>query len=234
MDKKIKRELKSLAKPEKATAYLRFFKTGPGEYGEGDKFLGITTPELKDVIQKYYKNISLSEVQNLLNGSFHEERSVALSILTRKFDKADELERKKIYEIYLSNTANINNWDLVDISAEYIVGPYIENKDRSVLYKLAKSENLWERRIAIISTFHFIKNKDNDDTFRIAEVLMNDKHDLIHKAVGWMLREVGKRSGEDVLKKFLDKHYKTMPRIMLRYSIEKFDDKTRKHYLAKS
>lgn len=240
MDKKIKQELKSLSNPEKAKNLMRFFKTGPGQYGEGDKFLGITVPEQKAVAKKYYKDIPLSEVQNLLNSLIHEERLVALTILVFKFKKATETERTKIYEMYLKNTKNINNWDLVDLSACYIVGPYLENlpgrqagKNRSILYKLAKSDNLWEKRIAVLSTFHFIKNQDNKDFFAIAEILLSDKHDLIHKAVGWMLREVGKKSGEDELKSFLDKHYKTMPRTMLRYSLEKFDEKTRKYYMSK-
>lgn len=240
MDKKIKQELKSLSNPEKAKNLMRFFKTAPGQYGEGDKFLGITVPEQKAVAKKYYKDIPLSEVQNLLNSLIHEERLVALTILVFKFKKATETERTKIYEMYLKNTKNINNWDLVDLSACYIVGPYLENlpgrqagKNRSILYKLAKSDNLWEKRIAVLSTFHFIKNQDNKDFFAIAEILLSDKHDLIHKAVGWMLREVGKKSGEDELKSFLDKHYKTMPRTMLRYSLEKFDEKTRKYYMSK-
>lgn len=240
MDKKIKQELKSLSNPKKAKIYLRFFKTGPGEYGEGDKFIGITTPEAKAIVKKYYKDITLVEVQNLLNSQIHEERSIALGILVSKFKKADESLKKEIYDLYLKNTKNINNWDLVDLSACYIVGPYLENlpgrqagKNRSILYKLAKSDNLWEKRIAVLSTFHFIKNQDNKDFFAIAEILLSDKHDLIHKAVGWMLREVGKKSGEDELKSFLDKHYKTMPRTMLRYSLEKFDQKTRKHYMSK-
>ncbi|KAF0249541.1 MAG: DNA alkylation repair protein [bacterium] len=225
----IKNKLQSLANPEIAKHSQRFFKTASGQYAAGDIFLGIRAPQLRQ-LAKEYKTIEVTEAEELLKSELHEQRTLALLILVLIFAKANEAIRQQIYDLYLNNTSFINNWDLVDCSAEHIVGKFLVNKDKAILYNLANSTDLWERRIAIIATFHFIKNKDFTETLRIAEILLQDKHDLIHKAVGWMLREVGKRElnfEED----FLAKHYKNMPRTMLRYAIEKFPEKRRQQYL---
>ena len=204
----------------------RFFKTSKGEYGEGDIFLGAKVPEIRSVI-KNHKELSFKELQELLDSKIHEYRLAALLILVNQYTKT---KSETIVEFYLGNTKNINNWDLVDLSADKIRGTYLLDKDKKILYSLARSNNLWERRIAILSTFHFIKNNQFQDTLKISEILLKDKHDLIHKAVGWMLREVGKRD-QELEESFLKKHYKSMPRTMLRYSIEKFKEKKRKKYL---
>lgn len=227
----IQQKLCELADPEIAEHSQRFFKTGPGEYGEGDKFLGIRVPNIRKIARRF-KQISLEETEKLLHSHFHEERLCALVILVNKFNKAGPKEKKNIFNLYLSNTKYINNWDLVDSSAQYIIGQYLLDKDRAILYSLAKSDNLWERRIAIMSTFYFIKNDDFDDTLVIAEHLLNDEHDLIHKAVGWMLREVGNRKIE-VEERFLDKHIEDMPRTMVRYAIEKMPEDKRQSYLSR-
>ena len=230
MYQEIKKELQKLANPAKAKIYLRFFKTGKDEYGEGDVFLGINVPNQHKVATKFYKNVRISEVKKLLRSRVHEHRQVALMILVEKFKRVTEVEKKEIFNLYLDYTKWINNWDLVDLSSPKIVGVYLFNTSRNVLYCLAKSKNLWEKRISIVSTYEFIRNKDYKDTLKIAKILIHDKHDLIHKAVGWMLREVGKRNLKAEIE-FLDKHYKQMPRTMLRYAIEKFDLKLRKHYM---
>ena len=218
-------ELREASNPEKAKILQRFFKTGPGQYGEGDIFLGLVAQQ-SHALAKKYKDLKLKDLQTLLNSKIHEHRSIALEILVKTYKKNPE----EIYKFYLSNTKYINNWDLVDLSAHKIVGIYLENKPRDILYKLARSQNLWEKRIAIISTFHFIRQNDFQDALNISEILLQDKHDLIHKAVGWMLREVGKRN-QPTLEKFLKKHYKKMPRTMLRYSIERFEEPLRQSYL---
>ncbi len=223
--------LRELADSEVAERSKRFFKTGPGEYGEGDQFHGIRVPKIRKIAGRF-KELSLSETERLLHSDFHEERLCALIILVNKSKKADPKELEKIYQLYLKNTTYINNWDLVDTSAEHIIGRYLADKDRTILYTLAKSNDLWERRISIMSTFHFIKNNDFNDALKIAELLLNDKHDLIHKATGWMLRELGKRKIE-AEKDFLDRHIQNMPRTMLRYAIEKMPEKTRKSYLKR-
>jgi len=225
----IKKELNSLSDKEKAKILSGFFKTGKGEYGEGDKFLGITIPEQRKIEKKY--DLTLKEIQELLNSNIHEYRLTALFMLIKKYKNSEN--KKQIYKFYLKNTKNINNWDLVDLSAPNILGDYLIDKDRKILHKLAESKNLWERRIAILATYTFIRKNDFDDTLKIAEMLLNDKHDLIHKAVGWMLREVGKRNIEKE-EQFLKKHHKKMPRTMLRYAIEKLDKKKRKYYLNKT
>jgi 3-methyladenine DNA glycosylase AlkD len=222
-------KLKSLADPQIANQSQRYFKTAPGEYAEGDIFLGIRAPKLRQ-LAKEYKTIKITQAEELLQSEFHEQRTLALLILCLIFTKAEETDRKKIYNLYLNNTKLINNWDLVDCSAEHIVGKFLFSKDKSPLYKLSSSKDLWERRISIISTFYFIKNKEFADTLKIAEGLLKDKEDLIHKAVGWMLREVGKRDLE-VEKNFLAQYYKNMPRTMLRYAIEKFPEDIRQQYL---
>lgn len=225
----LKKELEENFDLEKAKLSQRFFKTMKGEYGEGQKFLGIDTL-IKRKIAKKYENLNLDDLQKLLGINIHDYKFIALVILINKFQKADERGQKKIFDLYIKNSKNINNWDLVDISAPNIVGQYLLNKDKKILYKLAKSENIWEKRISIISTFSFIRENQFEDTLRISEILLNDDHDLIHKAVGWMLREVGNKN-RGVEEKFLKKHYRNMPRTMLRYAIEKFSENLRKSYL---
>lgn len=226
----LQQQLKKLANPKKAIDVARFFKTGKGEYGEGDVFLGITVPEIR-IVAKQYKDLSLKEIQKLLQSKIHEERLLALIILVNQFKQADEDKQQQIFDLYLSNTKYINNWDLVDASAEYIVGAYLIKRSKTILKTLAQSKSLWERRIAIIATFQFIKQKQHEHTFIIAKILLRDDHDLIHKAVGWMLREVGKRISEAIEETFLQQYYQQMPRTMLRYAIERFDEKKRKKYL---
>ena len=227
--KSLKKELRDIADPEIAEHSMRFFKTGKGEYGEGDKFLGIRVPVLRQLAKKY-RDLELPDIKKFLQSSFHEERLCALIMLVNKFLKGSEKVKKDIFKFYIGSIDYINNWDLVDSSAHYIVGVYLEKRDRDILYKMAESDNLWKRRIAIISTFHLIKKKIFKDALFISEVLLKDKEDLIHKAVGWMLREIGKRdiSAE---KDFLDKHYQEMPRTMLRYAIERFQETERQKYL---
>jgi len=225
----IEKRIESEGNAEKAKLLSRFFKTGKGEYGEGDIFLGLVVP-VERKIAKEFRGMDIKDIQTLLDSKVHEKRMIALFILVDRYKKAKGEEREKIFEFYLKNTTNINNWDLVDLSAPNIVGDYLLNEERKLLYSLAKSDKLWERRISIISTAAFIRNNQFEDTIKISEILMKDKHDLIHKAVGWMLREVGKRNEEE-LKSFLRRHYKNMPRTMLRYSIEKFPENVRKKYL---
>lgn len=207
----------------------KFFKTAKGEYAEGDKFLGIRVPAIRKLVKKY-RGLSISEASLFLKSIFHEERLFSLLMLVDIFNKANKEDKEAIYTLYLNNTKFINNWDLVDCSAEHIVGAYLRGVDKEPIYNLAKSESLWERRISIMSTFHFIKHNEFGDTLNISEILLLDEEDLIHKAVGWMLREVGKRNIE-VEEGFLKKHYKRMPRTMLRYAIEKFDGDKRQMYL---
>ncbi len=225
----IKKRLRKLGNKEHAAVSRRFFKTAPGEYGAGDIFLGIKVPVLRK-LAKEYLDLPLKEIKTLLESQYHEERLLSLIIMAGQFSKGDQKKKTNIYELYLQNTRYINNWDLVDVSADKIVGPILINTSRKPLYELARSKILWERRIAIMSTFHFIKNNDFQDTFKIAEMLLDDREDLIHKAVGWMLREIGKRrlSSEEA---FLKKHHSRMPRTMLRYAIEKFPEPKRKRYL---
>ena len=230
MLKQLRKELALKANPKKAKILQGFFKTGKGEYGEGDIFLGLVVPETRKMAEKYLA-LNLAELKKLLNSKIHEERLLALFILTAQFNRAEEKGRQKLFKFYLSQTRNINNWDLVDLSADKIVGSHLKNKDKKILYQLAKSRNLWERRIAILATFYFIKQGQAKETLKIAEILLNDKHDLIQKAVGWMLREVGKRCGEKTEEKFLKQHCRKMPRTMLRYAIERFPENKRKKYL---
>lgn len=222
---RIQREIQSSANRGKAKFLARYFKTGKGEYGEGDVFLGLTVPQVRAIAKKH-KDISLKDVEKLLQSPIHEYRLTALIILTEK------ALTHEIVDLYLRNTKYINNWDLVDLSSHEILGTWLLNKSRNMLYKLAKSKNIWERRIAIISTFTFLKEKQLSDSLNLAEILLQDEHDLMHKAVGWALREVGKRD-EKALTDFLDKHHKTMPRTTLRYAIERFSEAKRKQYLKK-
>jgi 3-methyladenine DNA glycosylase AlkD len=224
-------DFKKFSDPVRAEKLSGFFKTGKGEYGEGDVFLGIKVPEQRKLAKKY-SGLTLTEIQGLLSSKFHEYRLTSLFILVDKYRRSDDDVKREIVEFYLKNTIKVNNWDLVDSSAVYILGDYLLDKDRSILYTLAKSKNIWERRIAIISTSAFIREDQFSDTIKISEILLNDKKDLIHKAVGWMLREVGKRD-QKVEEEFLKKHSKGMPRTMLRYAIEKFNEKKRRFYLEK-
>jgi len=227
----VKKELNKYANPQKAKISSRFFKTGKGEYGQGDVFLGISVPNQRKVAGDF-KELPLSQTAKLLQSRVHEHRLTALLILVSQFQKGEEKIKKQIFDLYLKNYKYINNWDLVDLSAPKIVGAYLLEKPekRKVLYQLACSNNLWKKRIAMLSTYTFIKNNQFTDTLKIAEILLDDKHDLIHKAVGWMLREIGKIDQKEE-ELFLKKHYKTMPRTMLRYAIEKFNEKKRKSYL---
>lgn len=225
----LREDLRRLSRPDKAEALGRFFKTGKGQYGEGDLFLGVVVPDQRRVAAKY-SCLAGKELRKLISSPIHEERLVCLIILILKFRKSDFNGRKEIFDFYLKHLSHVNNWDLVDISSGVIVGEYLLDKDRSLLYELARSEKLWERRISIISTSAFIKTNDFRDALRLARLLLPDKHDLIHKAVGWMLREVGKRDLK-VLQTFLDEHHKKMPRTMLRYAIEKFPEHERRAYL---
>lgn len=226
---KMKRELNKLKNPQKAKILSRFFKTGKGEYAEGDIFLGLTVPQERQVAKRY-PHLTLKELEKLLSSKIHEYRLTALVILVNKYRKADNKEKRGIFNFYLARTKNINNWDLVDLSTSNIVGSYLLNEDKSILYKLAKSKNLWERRIAILSTYAFIKNGQFADTLKISKILLSEEHDLIHKAVGWMLREVGKRD-QKILEDFLKNYSQKMPRIMLRYAVEKFSEEKRKFYM---
>jgi len=225
----IRARLQKLGTKKRAKVSQRFFKTGPGEYGEGDIFLGVTVPELRQLATAY-QAITLREVAQLLRSAIHEARLLALLILVRAYGRGDEHAQKRIYELYLKNTRHINNWDLVDASAEHIVGAFLMGRSRKPLYALARSSDLWERRIAILATFHFIKRGAFAETLKIAGMLLSDKEDLIHKAVGWMLREVGKRDIR-IEERFLKEHYKKMPRTMLRYAIERFPESKRQRYL---
>lgn len=225
-------DLKKLKDPKKSEHDSRYFKTGKGEYGEGDIFWGISTPQLMSVVKKYFQ-LPFEEIAELLSSKVHPVRSAGVAILVNRYQKTkNPSEKKEIAEFYMNNRKGINNWDLVDISAPKILGDYFFDKDKSILYRFAKSENLWERRIAIMTTFGFIYKNQFSDTLQIAEILLNDEEDLIHKAVGWMLREVGKRDLKTE-EKFLDKYYKKMPRTMLRYAIEKFPEDKRRRYLEK-
>lgn len=226
---KIRTELQQLGDGQRAIVLQKFFKTGKGEYGEGDVFLGIRVPILRKMADEY-QNITIKETKQLLESSFHEERMLALLVLIHKYTKGNEHAKKNIYNLYLKNTKFVNNWDLVDVSAEHIIGNFLMDKDKAPLYILVKSNVLWERRIAIMSTFHYIKQNKFSETCKISGMLISDTEILVHKAVGWMLRKVGKRSLQ-IEKKFLKEHYKTMPRTMLRYAIERFPGSERQKYL---
>ncbi len=227
----IRRRLMAHADAASVPVAQRFFKTGPGEYGEGDVFIGVRVPALRAVCREC-RGADLDAIYPLLRSGVHEERSLALLMLVDAFTRGDEARKRAIYDAYLAHAAFINNWDLVDASAAQIVGGWLSDRSRTPLRKLAKSSSLWERRIAIIATFHFIRRGEFEETFRIADLLLRDPHDLIHKAVGWMLREVGNRDGA-AERRFLDDRYSKMPRTMLRYAIEKFPERERQRYLKK-
>jgi 3-methyladenine DNA glycosylase AlkD len=227
----LQQELQQLADSTQQENLQRFFKTGEGEYGEGDIFLGIKVPVQRKVAKKYQK-LPLSDIQTLLQSKIHEYRFTALILLISRYTQANDSQKLPLFDFYLNNTQYINNWDLVDISAPKIIGHYLLDKPRDILYQLARSTHLWERRIAIIATMPFIKQQDFKDTLRLAEILLNDEHDLIHKAVGWMLREVGKQD-QTVEEDFLNQYSQKMPRTMLRYAIEKLSKEKRQFYLKK-
>ena len=219
------RRLKEIADPEHARVVQSFFKTGPGEYGEGDRFLGLRVPEIRAVVREY-RELAMAEVETLLASPFHEARVLALLIMVHRY-KSDP----SVYHVYMRNLRHVNNWDLVDTSAPHIVGAHLESRSRAPLRKLARSKSLWERRIAMIATQRFIRNGEFEDALQIATLLIDDEHDLIHKAVGWMLREVGDRD-VDILRRFLQKHAATMPRTALRYAIEHFSPAERKRWMG--
>ncbi|NOQ21504.1 MAG: DNA alkylation repair protein [Candidatus Aegiribacteria sp.] len=225
----VTRELRKFAEPERARVHQRFFKTGRGEYGEGDKFLGIRVPHIRKLVRKF-RGLSLADTEKLLHSSWHEERLFALLVMVDSFKRSSDESGENIYDLYMDSTRWINNWDLVDLSAPHIPGGWLYGRDRKPLYEFAESDDLWKKRIAVISTHHFIRKNDFSDTLAISEKLIKDNHDLIHKAVGWMLREVGKRDLE-IEEEFLRKHYMNMPRTMLRYAIEKFPEEKRQKYL---
>jgi len=227
----IKDELQQFADKDKAEFLPRYFKVYPGGYGAGDIFIGVTVPNQRKVVKKFYQQIPLEHLEHLLHAPIHEYRLTALLLLVYKFEKLKtEHEKKPIVDLYLANTSYINNWDLVDLSADKILGAYLLNKEKDILYELANSNDLWEQRMAIMATFYVIRYNRYDDTLKIAGLLLKHPHDLIHKAVGWMLREIGKRDF-DVEFNFLRVHYKKMPRTMLRYSIEKFEEPLRQQFL---
>lgn len=227
----VKNSLASYNDKKRGDNLYKFFQVYPGGYGEGDQFIGVTVPNQRIVSKKYYQSITLNELEQLIREPIHEHRLTALFMLVLKFQNSkDESQQKEVVELYLRNLDWVNSWDLVDSSAHLILGPYLMNKDRELLYELAANANFWVQRVAIIATLHFIRNGQFDDTLKIAEILLNHKHDLIHKAVGWMLREVGKKNFE-VEYAFLVKHYNNMPRTMLRYAIERFAEETRQGFL---
>ena len=225
------RQLQKDSSPAKAKVLRSFFKTGPEEYGEGDVFIGVTVPQVRKLAARY-RDAGFPELKSLLQSKVHEQRLLAVIILVMQFRKADVKNKKQIFDFYIKHRKHVNNWDLVDQSAYHIVGAHLKDRDRSLLVRFANSENLWERRMAVVSTFHYIGEGESENTFKIAKLLLNDKHDLIHKAVGWMLREVGKHCSERTLDLFLKKHASRMPRTTLRYAIERFPETKRKRYLA--
>jgi len=224
-------DLNGAADPEQARSLRRFFKTGPGEYGEGDIFLGIRVPVLRTLVKKYRGVITLPDIKKLLASPCHEKRLFSLLLMIDTF-RAQQALRREIFGFYLANTRHINNWDLVDLSAPHIAGAFLQGKSRRPLYRLARSQNLWERRIAMVATLHYIRQGEADTALSIAGILLHDEHDLIHKAVGWMLREVGKRCGVEAEEAFLRRHCTAMPRTMLRYAIERFPEHRRRAFLS--
>jgi 3-methyladenine DNA glycosylase AlkD len=225
----IRKELHRLGRKERAEVSQRFFKTGPGEYGEADVFVGVGAPELRRLAREF-QDLPVREVRSLLKSGIHEERALALLVLVRKYQRGDRQEQECVYNLYMDHLRWVNNWDLVDVSAEHVVGAFLKNKSKKPLYRLARSKNLWERRVSVLATFHYIKGREFSETLKIAEMLLSDEEDLIHKAVGWMLREVGKRDLATE-ERFLKEHYGEMPRTMLRYAIERFPEPERQRYL---
>ncbi len=229
MVSRISKGLREIAEPDRAAKHQKFFKTGEGEYGEGDKFIGVRVPLIRKLVREF-QGLSLEETKTLLFSLWHEERLFALLMMRDSFKRGDDKRKEEIYNLFMNSTSQINNWDLVDSSAPYIAGAWLFDRDRTPLYEFAESDNLWERRIAVISTQYFIRRNNFADTLRIAGILLEDREDLIHKAVGWMLRDVGNRNMKTE-EKFLKKYYRKMPRTMLRYAIEKFPEEKRQMYL---
>lgn len=227
----VEKSLRSVSTPERAKANEWFFKTGKGQYGYGDKFIGVSVPNQRAIV-KQFRDLDLSELKILLHSPFHECRLTSLFILVHQYEQGDSKTKATLTKFYLSNLKYVNNWDLVDSSAHKILGEELINKNREILYKLAKSESMWSRRVAIISTFTFLKDNDFKDALKLAEIYLDDDQDLMHKATGWTLREIGKKSRPTLLK-FLDKHHKKMPRTALRYSIEHLSLDLKKKYMAK-
>ena len=225
LTKTITNELQALSDAEKREIFPKFFKAGKGEYGEGDRFLGVTVPNIR-AIAKLHKDISIEEIRDLIQSEWHEVRLCALIIMVEKSKKKDEVLRKELFNLYLSQTERINNWDLVDLSCRFIIGEYLLDKSRDILYQLAQSPLLWDNRIAIVSTYAFIRKGQLEDTYALSDLMMQHPHDLMHKAIGWMLREAGKRNPER-LYDYVMSHRADMPRTMLRYAIEKFSPKER-------
>jgi 3-methyladenine DNA glycosylase AlkD len=223
-------DIQNAADPAQARNLQRFFKTGPGQYGEGDLFLGITVPVLRALVKKHFLNIRLTDIKKLLCSPYHEKRLFAVLFMVAKFRDKDC--QQTMFDLYMANTRYINNWDLVDQSAPYIAGAFLQHTSRATLYTLARSHDLWERRIAMVATLHFIRQGEAATALDIAAILLHDTHDLIHKAVGWTLREIGKHCGRESEETFLRQHYKTMPRTMLRYAIERFPEDKRQAYLT--
>ena len=229
--REIRQAIHKIASPGKAKVCQSFFKTGPGEYGEGDVFIGVTVPQVRKFAARY-RDADLALLRSLIQSKIHEERLLAVIILVMRFKKADDKNKKQIFDFYIKHRRHINNWDLIDQSAYHIVGAYLKNKNKSLLVRFARAGDLWERRISIVSTFHYICEGQSQHTFKIAKLLLKDEQDLIHKAVGWMLREVGKRCSERELESFLTRHIFHIPRTTLRYAIERFPETKRKKYLA--
>lgn len=229
--KTVQKELRKYASKKRAETSAWFFKTGKGQYGEGDKFIGVSNPDARKVATAH-KDLDFKEVKALLDSKVHEDRFVGAEILVAKYERGDSKEKKKVFDFYLKNRGRINNWDLVDTSASYIVGDFLLDKDRSILYKLIKSKSLWDRRIAVVGAHAFIKQKDFKDIFAFTEMLLGEKEDLMHKALGWMLREVGKKD-ERALTSFLDIHAKALPRTTLRYAIERLAAVQKKRYMER-
>lgn len=225
----VQKRLRDQADADKAKIYKRFFKTGPGEYGEGDQFIGVVVPKIRKIV-KEFRDLPHAEVLKLLHSKVHEDRMTALLIWVWQFQKGDEPTQEKIYKDYLKNVKHINNWDLVDVTVAHIVGAYLYKRNKDILVKLSQSKDLWERRISIVATHYFIRQGLLKPTLKISKKLLQDEHDLIHKAVGWMLRELGKKDVKE-LTHFLNQHIPKMPRTMLRYAIEKFPEKQRQAYL---
>ncbi|MEK7103651.1 MAG: DNA alkylation repair protein [Patescibacteria group bacterium] len=229
--KKVRSDLRVYANPEKAVSLSRFFKTGKGQYGHGDQFIGVTVPNTRKVA-RVYGTLSEGEIASLLHSPIHEERLLALLILVEQYQKGDAKIKKQVASTYLKNITHVNNWDLVDLSADKILGDYCQIHDADILFDFARSDDLWKRRIAMVATYHTIKQGDASLALEIATILKDDSHDLIQKAVGWMLREVGKRCGKKIEQEFLDKYAATMPRTMLRYAIEQFNSTEKAHYMG--
>jgi 3-methyladenine DNA glycosylase AlkD len=232
MKKSLKQALLQLEDPDRAIQTARFFKTGKGEYGEGDLFIGLSNPQVQALVKEYWKFTNMADVQELINNKIHELRFAALLVLVTQFPKSSPFQQNKIIKFYLKNIRQINNWDLVDCSAYKLLGKFLLHKDRQILYDLAESGHLWSERVAVVACFEFIRNGQFSDVFNLCEKFLSHKHDLMHKACGWMLREVGKRD-ELALEEFLDEHLSKMPRTMLRYAIERMEEGKRLTYLRK-